>query len=248
MRWQRVFPDGTVVGPVTVATAGQSGDEAGSFDPFGFIELATVDGAHLVSWSQNWYDARVDVDIGKARFAVLAGAEGTVVESGIMGGTGNFDWDWGAHAGAADGQLVALWSKEDLSSPKDTIPAEIMARSFLTTGTPVELGATVEQAPDSRGEPVLFDHPGHKAAMAWIDHRTYTELGIEDGQIQLHVASLSDQWQARPGLVYPHARFYAGLTDLGGVTADHNVLLTWRDLRTDGTLGEMWFETAWIAP
>lgn len=244
VRWMRVGVDGTTVGPVTVAASGD-GLPVGNFGPFSFVEIAVHDGASLVTWTQDEYSADLGLQVPKAQFAVID-ADGGVIETGYLGDRTGYDWDNEAHAGVAKGELMALWSLDDLTSLDDVIPTEIAARTFSPTGDPVRLGASIEKAPNTRGEPVLFDHPGHSAAVAWIDHRTYSEE--DQGQVQLHVASLSENLQARPALIYSHAQFFSGLTDLGGVMADHNVLLTWRDQRNGGTYSEMWFETAWIAP
>ncbi len=248
LRWLRVEEaSGTVTGPVVVAAAGND-DPAGGFEPFSFVDVERIGDVSLVSFvREHWHDT-LAMALPKSQLATVS-QDGTV-SLGFLGTEASWTFHREARLYPMDGEVAAIWSATDLTSPETTIPNHFFgARSDGTGATTISGdGAVVVDAVDDRDEPFLADHPVHYGVLAWLDHRAYT-LEPNNGRIELYAAAVDDSLATGDPVVFPHARFVAGLAQLKGLTLGTNVMLVWLDQRHgSGILDpkpEMWLETVW---
>jgi hypothetical protein len=75
-------------------------------------------------------------------------------------------------------------------------------------------------------------------------------LDPNNGRIQLYVAPVAADLSTGTPVVFPHARFVVGTSDLTLTTQGSNVLLVWVDERHGNGIAdpkpELYFETAWF--
>jgi hypothetical protein len=145
---------------------------------------------------------------------------------------------------------VPIWTYSDLNDPA-TNPAEHFAGARVPLAVLNEAPWTATEffmAPDDRDDPFLIAHPPDYGVLAWTDHRRYTDDPLH-GRIELYVATVDDALAAGTPVVFGHARFFAGLSDLNATTAGSNVILVWADNRHSMGITdprpEVYLDTAW---
>jgi hypothetical protein len=250
IRWMRVPEDGGAVsGPVTVAASGD-GDPVGGFEPFVFLDVATTGGLSIVGFARYRYDALLDVRIPKSQLALLDN-DGTLLWSEYAGIENDWTWHRECRVFAVGGAFVAIWSATDLTDPAENPPNLFYAAKSDGSGNldPGRgAGAVMFIAPDDRDEPFLLPHPAHLGILAWTDNRAYT-LNPQVGGIRLYAAPVGEDLSVGDAAVFPHARFFAGSSELRAAGAGTNALLFWLDERHgSGVMDprpEVWFDTTW---
>ncbi|MBI5487345.1 MAG: hypothetical protein HY905_08435 [Deltaproteobacteria bacterium] len=253
VRWMRVT-QGTweVTGPIVVATSGPgtAADPIGGFEPFSFIDLATVGELSLVGFVRGRYDAPLEMELPKSQVALLR-RDGTIEYEAYAIRETEWTFDRECRVFDVGDAFVAVWSMTDLTDPSSTPPNMFRATRTDDAGMldPARgLGERMFDAPDDRDEPFLLAHPSTLGVLAWLDHRAYT-LDPDHGRIELYVAPVDDALHTGEETVFPHARFVAGTSMLTAASAGTNVLLLWIDERHGlGIMDpkpELYFETAW---
>jgi len=237
--------------PTQIAQSG-TGNPSGSFPPFSFVKLEAEDGQAVISFTRSeWHDT-LAMEIQRASWAILDADEWDL-DAGRLGGDGamTFHWDWEGHVHRVGDRLVALWTSDDLSDDTIPIPTRIVGSFVDPLDGPNSFGATVLQAPDTRGEPFITGHPEHLGVMVWTDDRAYTEEP-GNGHIGLYAAPVDEDLVAGEPIDIEHAVLVAGLTQPNAVTAGPNAIVTWIDERHGAGImdpkPEVWLETVWLAP
>jgi len=248
VRWARIDEaSGAVTGPIVVAAAG-NGDPHAGFDPFTFIGVRPAgEGAgSLVAFTRYEHDAALDTDIPKCQLATVSDS-GTVTTSVIAEKGGGFLWDHECRV--LGSQPIALWSASDLASSDPNPPVGFFAASAASGALPADRGNghLVVTAADNRTEPALVETAAAQPTLAWLDERTYVDL--QTGRIELYAAPLAADLSAGAPIVFEHARFIEGTSELGGAAAGTNAILTWIDERHGGNINnprpEVYLETVW---
>jgi hypothetical protein len=155
---------------------------------------------------------------------------------------------------ALEDQFAAIWSRKDLNDTSNNIPNMFFGTLADAQGNldpDRGLGILMEDVPMDRDEPFLVPHPGVGepilGILAWTDQRTYVD--IENGRIELHVAPVSQDLTIGQSVIFSHAWFIAGTSQLNATLVGTNVYLLWRDERHGSGIidpkPEVWFETAW---
>ncbi|MFH2010806.1 MAG: hypothetical protein ABI333_29665 [bacterium] len=238
-----------VTGPVVVAESGD-GTPIGSFDPYGYIKVAALDDVSLVSFMRGRYDPNLDIEVPKAQLTLVQ-ADGTVALAEYAGVMTDFTFHWETRVSRIGDELVAYWALDDLMDPSNDPPTLFYGTrtdgaGLLDPGR--GRGELMLSAPFDRADPFLLAHPWHPAVLAWTDLRSY-ELDPLNGRIELFVAPVDEALAVGEHVVFPHARFFMGSSQLNAVLAGSNVLLLWKDERHGNGLmdprPEVWFETAW---
>jgi hypothetical protein len=251
--WERVDESGaSTVGPVVVAKtgAGTAADPIGGIDPFAFVKIQATATVSAIGFVRAHYDAFADSAIPKAELALIA-PNGNVVTSGYADRAHDELWHRESRVYKVGGDLVALWTAKDLYDTADNPRNVIYGGKLSATGTmsPGGAGATVVNEADDRDEPFLVAHPERYGVLAWLDHRAYT-LDPNNGRIQLYVAPVGADLATGTPVVFPHARFVAGTSDLTLATQGTNVVVLWVDERHGNGIAdpkpELYFETAWF--
>ncbi|MBI4699547.1 MAG: hypothetical protein HY744_00025 [Deltaproteobacteria bacterium] len=250
VRWLRVEEvSQETTGPSVAAESGNE-DPNGGFVPFGHVKVARVGEVSLVGFLRDRYDKLLQMAIPKSQLATV-GADGSLVKSQYLGIENSLTFHWDARVFQRPDEAVAIWSASDLTSPEDNPPILFFgARSDAAGAMPIKgNGVKLFDAPDQRDDPVLCGHPSLFGVLAWTDHRAYTEDPAH-GRIELYAAAVSDELAAEKPVVFPHARFIAGTSELGATALGTNVMLVWLDERHGGGIfdprPEMWIETAWF--
>ncbi len=253
VRWIRV--EGTshrVTGPVVVtrAGAGTAADPIGGFEPFSFVTVQAVGATSVVGFVRAHWSVPIDLAIPRSEVAVVA-ADGTVTGPAYAG----LAEDYTFHTECkpfrfADG-FALVWSAKDLTSSKDNIANRFFATPMAATGglDPTRgAGNPMFDALDDRDEPFLLDRPAG-AVMAWLDHRSYA-ANLQTGRIELFLAPVGADLRTAEPVVFPHARFVAGTSDLALESVGTNVMLTWSDERHGMGIAnpkpEIYLETGWF--
>ncbi|HUH03572.1 MAG TPA: hypothetical protein VML75_16360 [Kofleriaceae bacterium] len=242
VRWMRIDEsDRTITGPIPIARSG-NGNPDGGFSPFSFIRVAPVGESSVVSFTRDRWDATLELAIPRCQVAVVdrAGLASGATEAAVGGG---FFYHHECRAFSRDDHAVVLWGAADLTSAEDEPPTGFYRTATDTTGAlPAGRGnGTLEiSAPLHRSEVHLVGATGE---LAWLDERSYVDL--LNGRIQLYTAPLGGGDE----VVFPHARFISGTSELGGIGAGTNTMLVWIDERHGGGITdprpELWFDTVW---
>lgn len=242
VRWMRIDEaDRTITGPITVARSG-SGNPDGGFSPFSFIGVAPAGQASVVSFTRDRWDASLELAIPRCQVAVVdrAGLVTGPTEAAVGGG---FFYHHECRAFARDDHALVLWGADDLTSAENDPPTGFYGASTDAAGAlPAGRGnGTLEiSAPLHRSEVHLVGATGE---LAWLDERSYVDLS--NGSIQLYAAPFGGGDE----VVFRHARFISGTSELGGAAAGTNTMLVWIDERHGGGIAnprpELWFDTVW---
>ena len=248
VRWIRVDEATLDVGePILVAASGND-DPIGRFDPFTFLSIETIGTTSAVGFVRKHFDAVLDFAVNKAQIA-LVDATGVVGEVRQVSSASDLAWHHELRLAKAGDGLVALWGSDDLLSNENNIPTDFFARSIDGAGQLTGLPQRIVAAPAHRVEPFAISHPEKHIVMAWLDERSYAAGNGLDGRIELYVANLDDSMTTSAPLIFDHARFIEGTSQLRGTRVGVNVLLTWLDERTGGGIGnsrpEVYLETVW---
>jgi hypothetical protein len=254
VRWLRVDEETlAVTGPVVVAAEGD-GQPVGGFQPFSFVSVAAAGDTSLVGFVRGRYDARLDYEVPKSQYAVVA-SDGTVAATVFAGLENDFTWHREARVWRQGEGFLCVWSASDLASseelPRNRLwAARADAAGVLDPGR--GSGTPMFDAPDDRDEPCFLEQPARPdvlGTLAWTDNRAYT-LDPEHGFIALYAASVAaDLTTVDPPTVFGHARFFEGLAELSAAAAGTNAVLVWVDNRHSRSIldprPELYLETAW---
>ncbi len=250
VRWLRI-PEDTLepTGPVVAAASGD-GDPIAGFDPFVFVNVEAVGEVSVVSFVRYRWDDWLEMDLPKTQVTTLA-ADGTVVDEQYAGPEAEWTWAWEARLGSLGDELLLIWSLSDLMDPDPNSPTlfrgqTIAADGILPQGTYQTL---LEDAPYDRMDPFVLGHLDHTAVLLWTDLRSYEETP-ETGRIELWVAPVDGDLTVGDGVIFDHAVFIVGSSELNGAPVGTNVVMTWEDERHGNGLmdmrSEMVIETAWF--
>jgi hypothetical protein len=251
--WMRVDETtGATVGPIVVAKtgAGTAADPIGGIDPISFVKLQTAGDLSTVAFVRGRWDAIAAAAVPKSEL-VLVKSDGTVTMSTLADRAHDELWHGESRVYKVGGDVVAVWTAKDLNDPADNPSNVVYGGKLSSTGamSPGGAGASLVTAVDDRDEPFLVAHPEHYGVLGWLDHRTYT-TDPNNGRIQLYVAPVAADLSTSQEVVFPHARFVAGTSDLMETTAGSNVILLWVDERHGNGIAdpkpELYFETAWF--
>ena len=255
VRWMRVDEvSGAVVGPIVVATtgAGTAADPIGAIDPVSFVKIQASGDTSTIGFVRGHYDFIADSAVPKSELARIR-SDGTLLGVGFADRATDELWHAESRVYKVGSDVVAVWTAKDLNDTATNPRNVVYGGRVSSTGamSPGGAGATLVSQVDDRDEPFLVAHPEHYGVLAWLDHRAYT-LDPNDGRIQLYVAPVAaDLTTSDAGaVVFPHARFVAGTSDLMETTVGTNVVLVWVDERHGNGIAdpkpELYFETAWF--
>ena len=243
----------TVAGPVTAADSGD-GTPYGGYDPFIFIKVAAVDSVSMVSFVRYRWDSMLLMEIPKAQLATLD-RDGTVLDTQYAGPSSEFSWHWDGRVNRVGDRMLVTWSLSDLEDPDPNSPTLFHGSWADAEGTlelPGGNGQLMVDGVFDRMDPFavgLEDGTGDQAVLLWTDLRSYEETP-ETGLIELWAAPLDADLAVADEVVFPHARFIAGSSELNGTAVGTNVLMVWEDERTGGGImdprPEVYLETAWF--
>jgi hypothetical protein len=247
--WARVGLDGAMTGPAVVAESGDGKPVAG-FNPFSFVKVDALGALSVVSFVRDLYQFIPDTDMPKGQVAVVKN-DGTVSDSiYLAGGDGDpYSWFRDCRVRKVGAGFVLLWTAKDIMEAVDNPRNVIVAtRADAQGNVSFEEPVKMVDAPGDRDEPFLLAHPEQLGILAWLDARSY-ELDVTKGRIEMYVAAVGDELVAKPPVIFPHARFVAGTSDLNLSLAGTNALMTWVDERHGLGIAdpkpEIYFETAW---
>ncbi len=250
LQWLSITPSGDVTGPVDLATAtptgGTSSEPEASFPPATFVDLAVVGDHSVVTWSRYRYLGLLDTEVLKG-YAAVVSREGEIVAEDAFASADDFLWTHSFHVNRVGERAVAIANVDDLNSPD--VPAPTAFRGFAFDAGALEnlsldAGTLVLQEPDLREEVFVVEHPVHGATMLWIDHRQKSATGPE-APIELRVAALSESLELGDELVFPQARFFAGLAQLRGAPISTNLAISWSDARRGFPSSETYLDFVW---
>ena len=250
--WMRVDETtGTTVGPIVVAKTGggTKSDPIGSIDPISFLKIQASGDVSTIGFVRGHYDAIADSSVPKSELALVK-ADGTVMMTTFADRAHDELWHGESRVYKVGSDVVAVWTAKDLNDTADNPRNVVYGGKLSSTGmmSPGGAGAALVDEVDDRDEPFLVGHPEHYGVLAWLDHRTYT-TDPNNGRIQLYVAPVDDKLSTSDAVVFPHARFVAGTSDLMATNAGSNVVLIWVDERHGSGIAnpkpELYFETAW---
>lgn len=234
VRWMRVTPAGGVTGPIVVAAAGND-DPHGGFDPITEIAIDAAGGESVIAFVRGYWDTALELSLPRCQVATVA-RDGAVGEPQYA----RPGWYWHHDCRLLDGGLL-VWGEQDLNDPSDTPPTAFRGTQ-LADGVVASASAVMVTAPEHRGDPVSSD-----GVMAWTDERSYVDL--QTGRIELFVAGVSDDLATETAVVFRHARFIAGTSQLGLTPIGSNRLITWIDERHGNGITdpapEVWIDLAW---
>ena len=250
VRWLRI-PEDTLlpIGPVVAASSGDADPIAG-FDPFVFVNVEAVGEVSVVSFVRYRWDDWMEMGLPKTQVATLA-ADGTLLDEQYAGPEAEWTWAWEARLGSLGDELLLIWSLSDLTDPDPNSPTlfrgeTIGSDGILAQGT---YEVMLDDAPFDRMDPFVLGHPDHTAVLLWTDLRSYEETP-ESGRIELWVAAVDGELAVGDGVIFDHAVFIAGSSELNGAAAGTNVVMTWEDERHGNGLldmrSELVVETAWF--
>jgi hypothetical protein len=251
--WMRVDESsGAVVGPIVVAKtgAGTAADPIGSIDPISFVKIQAAGNLSTIGFVRQHWDAVAASAVPKSELALVK-SDGTVTMTTFADRAHDELWHAESRVYKIGSDVVAVWTAKDLNDSADNPRNVVYGGTLSSMGTmsPGGAGAKLVDAVDDRDEPFLVAHPEHYGVLAWLDHRTYT-TDPNNGRIQLYVAPVEANLATTSPVVFAHARFVAGTSDLMETTAGSNVVLIWVDERHGSGIAdpkpELYFETAWF--
>ncbi len=253
IRWMRV--EGTshrVTGPVVVtrAGAGTAAEPIGGFEPFSFVTVQAVGATSVIGFVRAHWSVPIDLAIPRSEVAVVS-ADGTVTGPIHAGLPEDYTFHRECRPFRFGDGFALVWSAKDLTSPEDNIPNKLFAARMTAAGAldPMRgAGALMFDAREDRDEPFLLDRPGG-AVMAWTDQRSYA-VSLQTGRIELYLAPVGPDLKTAEPVIFPHARFVAGTSDLSMESLGTNVMLTWSDERHGMGIAdpkpEVYLETGWF--
>jgi hypothetical protein len=249
VRWMRVVEaTGAVTGPIIVAAAGHD-DPHGGFDPFTFVGVrASGDqtGGSVVAFLRYEYSAVLAQEVPKCQLAALTRAGAITTTTIAESGTGIL---WDHECRILGGAPSLIWGASDLTSSDTNPPVGFFGAAVqggaLASGRGD--GHLVVTAADNRTEPTIIDTAAASPTIAWLDERTYANPTT--GRIELYTAPLGADLTAGAPVVFDHAHFVEGTSELGGAAIGENAMLSWIDERHGGSITtpkpEVFFETVW---
>jgi hypothetical protein len=228
----------TVTGPTIAVEPG-----SGGFDPITNVTIRHAGGASLVAYLRYEYNAELDLDVKRCQLATIA--NGAVTTEVLAIGNGLY-WDEDCRiVDDGTGPLVVRAGK-DLYSTDDNPPDQFFgARVPLVAGRGD--GKMMVTAPETRGEPTIVPTAA-APVIAWTDARSYA-AGIQNGEVELYVATLGTDMKAGANLSFHHTHFVESTGDIRGASAGTNAMLVWIDERHGGSVvdprPEVYLETVW---
>lgn len=243
LRWVRVDEaTHAVTGPITVARsgAGTAAEPVGDFLADSFVKVAPEGEDTVVSFVRGHYNALADSAVPRSELGRV-GRDGTVKSVMIAGDPTDLTWHDEARVFATPAGTLALWAAKDLTDP-DPNPRE----DFWGAPPPDAFNPSlVLDALDARSEPFLI---GGVNVLTWLDQRS-KHADPSRGAIQLYAAPLDGDLSVGDAVIFPHARFVEGTSELNGLSAGNNAMLLWVDERHGMGIvdpkEELYFETAW---
>ena len=177
-------------------------------------------------------------------------ADGTVLDEQYAGPEAEWTWAWEARIGEIGDELLLIWSVTDLTDPDPDSPTLFRGETIGSDGILAQgTYHLMLDAPFDRMDPYVMGHPDHTAVLLWTDLRSYEETP-QTGRIELWVAPVDEELAVGDAVIFDHAVFIAGSSELNGAPAGTNVVMVWEDERDGGGLmdmrSEMVFETAWF--
>ncbi len=234
VRWMRVTPGGSVTGPVVVAAAGDDNPHGG-FDPITEIAIEAEGGESDVAFVRGYWDATLELSLPRCEVATVT-RDGTVGEVQYA----RPGWYWHHDCRLLDDGLL-VWGEQDLNDASDTPPTALRG-THVDGGVVANTSAVMVTAPEHRTDPASSD-----GVMAWLDERSYVDL--QAGRIELFVSEVGSDLSTGTAVVFRHARFIEGTSQLGITPIGSNRLMTWIDERHGGGVTdpkpEVWIDLAW---
>jgi hypothetical protein len=232
-----------------VAAAHGNEDPHGGFDPITQIGVAAVGDLSLVAFDRYWYHPLLELTVPRCQVATLDAA-GTVTGTEMAAVGGGITWHYECRIAGLGGGALLTWGAGDLTSAEDNPPTDLRAARVEGSGAlPAGRGdgALVVTEPQHRSEPAVAGGAGSDPVVAWLDQRSYQDLLT--GRIELYAATLDEDLSASTPVVFGHARFIEGTSELRAAPAGSNAVLVWIDERNGGGIAdpkpELWFETVW---
>ncbi len=255
VRWMRVDESSyEVTGPIVAAEAGAGTpeDPIGGFEPFTTIGVEAIGDVSLVTFVRHYYHSLLAMTLPKSQ-AVSVQSDGTPGDNAYIAPASDYTtYHREARVSAVGDEFVLVWTAADLED--DDLP-QLFYGAFADAGGTLDpdrgRGVIMLDEVDDRDNPFLLGHPDQDilGTLVWIDNRSYT-LDPEHGGIVLYFAAVGNDLIVSNEVVFPHARFHSGMSQLNTVAAGTNVLILWLDERHGGGIldpkPEMWFETAWL--
>jgi hypothetical protein len=248
VRWIRIDEaSGAITGPFVVAASGNDDPDAG-FDPFTFIGVRPAGEAagSVVAFLRYEHDPVLATDVPKCQLASVSDAGTVTATSHAEVGTGLL---WDHECRVLGSKPVLLWGASDLTSSATNPPVGFFAAPAPGGDLPASRGDghLVVSAADNRTEPALIETAAAAPTLAWLDERTY--VNPQSGRIELYTAPLGADLTAGAPIVFEHAHFVEGTSELGGAAVGTNAILSWIDERHGGTITnprpEVYLETVW---
>jgi hypothetical protein len=247
--WLRAEPStGSVLGPIAATSSGD-GEPVGNFVLPSFLRLETIGGISMLTYTRELWDSPLGMHIPQV-YATVLDAEGGLLQEGVLPVPFSMPFSFEAHVHQAHGDFVPLWTAVSLEDPELNPPHRIYGARAEPDGLTAPEDFSVEllvEAPMSRGEMVLVENLSGFGTLAWVDDRTRENL--TDGGIDLRAASMDSSLGLGEEHLFGHARFLAMSSELNGVSAGQNAILTWADERRGGTvispMTEVYLETVW---
>lgn len=241
---------GEVSGPHVVATsgAGTQAEPDGEFLGFSPVSIEPTDDGAVITFTRDLYNDVLELTV-PTTYVVRVDKQGGVQDTRKLTTT-SFLFHREAKLTRIGDEILTIFSATDLTDSSDNPPYLFYSKRALSSGEFANGPAhTVFDAVDDRDDPFLIEHPTQHAVLAWTDHRSYTERGLENGRIELYVAPFSSDLETGTPVVFPHARFVAGLSDLNGTLLGSNLALGWVDERHGLGIAdpkpEIYLETVW---
>lgn len=241
---------GEISGPHVVASsgAGTAAEPDGEFLGFSPVSIEPTDDGAVLTFTRDLYNEVLELTVPTS-YVVRVDKQGAVVDTRKLTTT-SYLFHREARLARVRDDIVAIFSATDLLDESDNPPNLFYSKRALASGEFANgPAATVFTEVDDRDDPFLIEHPSKNAVLAWTDHRSYTERGIQNGRIELYVAPFTAQLETSTPVVFPHARFVAGLSDLNGTLLGTNLALSWVDERHGAGIAdpkpEIYLETAW---
>jgi hypothetical protein len=242
VRWMRIAEDGhDIIGPVSVARSGND-DPNGGFLPISFIHVAPVGDGSVVSFNRDLWDTTLDLAVPKCQVARVD-RDGVVTGPVLAANGGGFYFHHECRAFPRGDRAVVLWGAADLTSAENEPPTGFYSATTDADGVLEDArgnGTLEVTAALHRSEVHLV---GASDQLMWLDERSYVDL--QTGRIQLYTAPLGGGTE----VVFPHARFISGTSQLNGAAVGGNTVMVWIDERHGGGITdprpEVWLDTVW---
>lgn len=241
---------GAISGPHVVATsgAGTQAEPDGEFLGFSPVSIEPTDDGAVLTFTRDLYNEVLELTV-PTTYVVRIDKQGEVIDTRKLTTT-SYLFHREAKLTRVRDEIITIFSATDLLDESDNPPYLFYSKRAQSNGEFANGPAfTVFTEVDDRDDPFLIEHPTQNAILAWTDHRSYTERGIQNGRIELYVAPFSTELETSTPVVFPHARFVAGLSDLNGTLLGTNLALGWVDERHGSGIAdpkpEIYLETAW---